>query len=300
MKPKDIYGDLGRKYDYIHRVLASFAEIYHFEYTKSSILEEGTIKTNGMTSKIRSYYKNHRNEEETAVKIFYSEPIIKEEEQTEYGFLTFKEQSDSSLAEIISLAVRLLEAFGIKDVTVELNCPEPRRKYLLNYFDVLDINYEEKKLKTEYFSDCVFEITQKKGQKTISMIQGGDLTNLGKKVGKLDNNIFGFRGNIEAILEMTDIPLEEELLDIVITFDSEIEKEKAYYLTQELRLNGFKTECIKRIEKSYIKKHFNTKYVISMKEEEMKKDEVVLTDLYTGEKQTIKELDLIQYLDIQF
>lgn len=299
----EVFGDLGKKYDYITRVLASFAEIYHYDYSMSSLFEEESVRKHGILGRIRGFYDNHYNESEIPTKFFYQEVVFDTEQQNEYGFLNFKPADDSALADIISLAVRILEAMGMKDVMVKLDVSKKRKEYLINYLDVLDINYEEKEIKNEYTSDCSFQIFGKNTfNKEVLLIQGGDLSNYSKKVSGLSDKVFGFWGTIENLLEVVlgHLHLDESMLDVVVTYGSEMEKEKAYYLTQELRLNGFKTEVIKRVEKSFIKEHYNTKYVISMKEEEMKKDEVVLTDLYTKEKKTVKELDLIQYLDINF
>lgn len=291
----------GKVYDYINRVLASFAEIYNYDYVEADLGKEEKIPKNGLPIMIQEYYDNHLNEEEIPTKMYYKEKVFTKKVQNEYGYIAMKHPD--CLAELISLSVRILEAFGLKDLTVDLSIPEKEKEKIFNDLDVLDINYEEKKLTSDLYQNILWEIKKKKNKnEEVVLISGGNLSKKAKEIKGLEDEIIGFCGEVEDLIQIAgeSLHFDEKTLDIVVTYDTESEKEHASYLTQELRLNGFKTELIKRAEKSFIKKYYNTKYVISIKEENIKKDEVILTDLYTNEKETIKELDLIDHLDINF
>lgn len=301
----DIYGHLAKEYEYLSRILASFAEIYNYDYSASAIFEENEniVRKNGIMGRIRGYYEYHLNEEEIPTKMYYHEVTYQKTQKNEYGFLSFQQKDLSYLAEIMSLAVRFLEACGLRDLTIQLDVLESLRPIIYNDLDVLDINYEEKKLHSDFCQDIVFQIykTTEKEEKVL-LIEGGNMTSLLENLSGLTTPCYGFFGYFENLLEVVqgNLSLEEKTLDVVITYQTNLEKEKSLYLTQELRLNGFKTENIERCEKSFIKKFYPTKYVISIKEKEIENNEIILTDLYTNEKKTVKEMDLIQYLDINF
>ena len=46
--------------------------------------------------------------------------------------------------------------------------------------------------------------------------------------------------------------------------------------------------------------YFNTKYVISTNQEDIKNGELLLVDLYTNDRKKVQENDLIQHLDMNF
>lgn len=305
----EAYTKDGKRYDYVNRILSSFAEIYHYDYSVSALMEDGSffdeegvvIRKNGIVPRIRAYFEHHLNETEAPVKMFYQEVMFDQEQKSEYGFLTLGEIDDFMMADMISLAVRILEACGLSNVVVRVQVTHSNQEDLFRYLDCLDISYEEAELSSD--KPTAFEIVMKNELgSSMCLVEGGDYSNFSKNLSGLDDRVFAFRGFLEPLLAMTfdTFHLDDSMLDVVVTYGSEAEKEHGLYLMQELRLNGFKTELISRCEKKYIKEHFNTKYVISLKEEQMKQDEVLLVDLYTNEKKSIKELDLIGYLDINF
>lgn len=303
----DVYESMGRRYDYMNRILASFAEIYNFDYTKSSLMEtiheKESIRPNGVIGRIRAFYETHLNELGLTQKMFYNEVVLDEIQRNEYGYFSFGDLDVSMMAEMISLAVRILEACGLSDIVVSIDAQSDKKEQLYSYFDVLDINYEEKEIDDKFTTSVSFEIRRKmENGKSLSLIQGGDFSHLAEEMSGLRVNVFGFYGSLENLIEVTNdsLSLDDKMLDIVVTYGNQEELEHAMYLTQELRLNGFKTEMIPRHEKSFIKKNYNTKYVISVKEEDIKNDMVTVTDLYTNEKETMKELDLVNHLDLNF
>ena len=306
----EVYGNDAKRYDYFMRVLASFAEIYNYDYSMSSLMENGkifdekneVIRKNGILPRIRGYFSNHLNEQETNTKLFYNEVVLDEFQHQEYGYLTIGKFSESTMADMISLAVRLLESCGIRDVEVTLSEQDSLKEKLESYLDALDITYSYKDIHVYQTDRVSFEITKKVNNEEVLLISGGSYSSFTKKLSGLETQIFGFHGLLDVLVSITkeSLRVDEKILDVVVTYESDEELFHALYLMQELRLNGFKTECIKRCEKSYIKKYYNTKYVLSVKEEGMKRNEFVLTDLYTNEKEKVNEMDLIQHLDMNF
>lgn len=305
----DVYGDNARRYDYFNRLLASFAEIYNYDYSMSSLMEDGSlyqaeaasIRRDGIKGRIRAFYENHFNEHEVNIKLYYNEVVYSEMQRNEYGYLTLGTFDETVMADMISLAVRILEACGLKDLTILLNVSSKYHDGLLESLDALDINYEEKSF--DACEDVAFEIRVKNTfNKEVTLISGGLFSKFSESLSGLKTDVFAFSGFLEELIQITyeTLKVDEKMLDIVVTYGNKNECEHALYLGQELRLNGFKTEVIKRCEKSFIKKYYNTKYVISLKNDDILNDEVQLVDLYTNEKEKVKELDLINHLDINF
>lgn len=306
----DIYEDNALRYDYFNRILASFAEIYNYDYSVSSLMEDGSlydsssacIRCDGIKGRIRAFYERHMNECEVNTKLYYNEVVYSGTQRQEYGYLTLGNVDEATMADMISLSVRFLEACGLKDFTVFLDLSSKYHDGVIDGLDALDINYVEKNIDTEY-EDVAFEICIKNTfNKEVSLIKGGLASKFSEMISGLHHDVFVFSGTLEDLNQVTydTIKLDEKILDVVITYGNHTERDHALYLGQELRLNGFKTEVIPRCEKSFIKKYYNTKYVISLKDEDVSKDEILLVDLYTNEKEKVKELDLVHHLDINF
>lgn len=306
----EVYGNDARYYDYLNRILASFAEIYNYDYSASALLEEGSlfkeenacIRKNGIMGRIRAFYENHLNENVVPSKFFYNEVMFREHQNQEYGYLTLGKLDEAMMADMIAMSVRILEACRLKDVKVFLDINDSVKENLVNTLEYLDISYEEKKLD----SDCknvAFEIrTKNLLNQEVVLITGKDYSSPSLEIDENLDKVFGFTGSLELLVSLTrdKIKLDEKMLDVVLTYNTKEECNYAYYLGQELRLNGFKTEIIKRCEKSFIKKYFNTKYVISTNQEDIKNGELLLVDLYTNDRKKVQENDLIQHLDMNF
>lgn len=304
----DVYGKNASIHDYLNRVLASFAEIYNYDYSLSALMEDGSlfketepcIRKNGIIGRIRAFYENRFNEKEINTKLYYNEVVCSDKEDYEYGYLTLGNIDYSLMADMIALGKRILEACGLKDIFVYIN-DKGDTSLLKEFLDYLDIDYEIKNFH-EKDLEIAFKIVQKKDNKELTLIHGGDYSNISEKMSGLKGNAFGFSGSLEILKEACKdtIKLDDKMLDVVITYKTKKECLYAYYLGQELRLNGFKTEIITKSEKSFIKEFYNTKYVISLNEKDLDLQELLLVDLYTNEREKIKEMDLIQHLDINF
>lgn len=312
-KMVESYEEQGRNIDYINRVLASFAEIYNYDYTKSALLENGSlwngtkpmIRKDGMMGRIRAYFDNQLKEDEKVMKMFYNETTLNEMQKEEYGFLTLGELDSSIMADMIAMAVRIIEAFGIHHVTVNIKVDEEQKEDLFRYLDCLDIEYREKDFAFPDFDKIAFEIKKEmENGQTISLIQGGSLNKKTKEISGLETNCFAFKGDINDLLvtalTIGNLKREEKMLDIVVTYETELEKEHALYLVQELRLNGFKTEMSKKTNQEQLKEQYHAKYGIILKEADIVTDQLALVDLDTQELEKVKEMDLINHLDINF
>ena len=250
----------GRHFDYVRRVLASFAEIYNYDYVLESFLEEST-------------------------KIFWESL---EDNKHFYCYQIKNNKAMLDLADMIGMAVRIVEAFGVHEYEVHLSSNIRDQKELFRYLDCLDINYET----LEMMQEKLFEIfILDEAHKKQRILWGGE-----------QNDAYCCQGYYEDIVGYCEetLKLEEKSLDIVVMSETDFEQEHALYLVQELRLNGFKTEMIGEKSLDLIKEICPTKYVIFLNDEDIQNDEVCLIDFYTKEKEQIKEMDLISHLDINF
>lgn len=298
----EIFEKEGKKYDYVNRVLASFAEFYNYDYTISALLEKGElwqkegeiIRQDGLLGRVRAY--KERENTEYPIKMYYNEVTFNEKQQNEFGYLICGSKSITDLADLISLAIRLLEAFGIHNLKAKFQITSKEKENIYRYLDCYDIEYVEENIKTEYFKEAVFEIVKAdRDGNEFSLIKGGEI----------ENKIYAFHGIIETLIlvanEYGNIKEETKKLDIIVSYNTEKEKEYALYLTQELRLNGFKTEInTLNLNLEQIKNQFTVRYEIKLEEEALKRDVIIVTDLDTKEKEEIKEMDLINHLDMNF
>lgn len=270
------YLEVGRKMDYMNRVLASFAEIYNYLYIDQDLNElfqnenevADLVQDFGKDIKIYRYLTNERDTVQ-----FVS-----------YGF-----HQESKIADMIAMAVRIIETFSIHDYEVKVRASKNHKDKLCNYLDCLDIDYQATELKDGL---AEFEIVTKNEDKNLVLMSGTNLSNYA----------YEFTCKLKDLLVVSGdfLKSDDKMLDLVVSYQTDLEQEHAMYLVQELRLNGFKTELIKDCDSDCIKVNYPSKYVIRIREKDIQNDEVTLEDLYTEEKETIREMDLINHLDIQF
>ncbi len=299
----EAYGKKAQGYDYLARVLTSFAEIYNYDYTESSLMEDGSfynekgnvVRKDGIIGRIRAYYENSND----FVKWFYHEPIFSILGEKEFGFVVFGSEDLLYGAELISLGVRILEALGLRDLVVSLSVSKENQEKLCHDLDYLDISYE---LRDDLSSmeDVYFEIHQKVNEVDVCFLKGGSLAKQSESISGISKGGFYLCGFTDTLYTycMDHLFLDQKLLDVLITYQTEKERDHALYLTQELRLNGFKSEMIFRTTKEEIRKNYPTHYVISVKEEDILNSEVLLVDFDTNEREKVNEMDLISHLDL--
>jgi hypothetical protein len=252
----------GRYFDYVKRVLASFAEIYNYDYVLEASLEESS-------------------------KIFWEG---RDENKHFYCYQMSHVKDSLALSSMAAMAIRIIEALGVHQYEIVFSSKISNLEDLFRYLDCLDINYEEtlNAKMNHLFEIFVIDENFKKHK-----VLWGDNQN---------KNSFVLQGFYEDCVMCCEdsMKLEEKMLDVIVLWENDLELEHALYLTQELRLNGFKTEMLGEKDFDVIKEKYQTKYVIPIKEEDISQDVVSLVDLYTEETQQIKEMDLIHHLDINF
>jgi len=182
-----------------------------------------------------------------------------------------------------------------------------------DYLDIMGIDYEvDDNLVRglDYYDHTVFEITcvcEELGTGNV-LVAGGRYNGLVESLGGPSTPAIGFASGIERImvaLEAQDIKVvDEKAIDVFVLHVSEKETQKAVFLTQELRLNGFKTEMAMagKTLKSQFKDadRSNCKYMIILNENDFKTQEIQVKDCLTKEITLVKEINIIDHLDMNF
>lgn len=196
-------------------------------------------------------------------------------------------------------------------ITSYLN--EESKTYFENvkkYLQALDIEYEVNPnivRGLDYYTHTVFEVTAEIkdfGSQNV-LCAGGRYDNLVKNLNGPETPGVGFALGMERLfnaLEAEKINLvEEEGIDVYISYMSENEKAKALRLCMDLRLNGFKVEIdyMNRSLKSNFKQadYLNSKFIIIIGEEEINNNFVTIKNNKTKEEQKVELEYLIYYLD---
>ena len=178
------------------------------------------------------------------------------------------------------------------------------------YLQALDIEYEVNPnivRGLDYYTHTVFEVTAEIkdfGSQNV-LCAGGRYDNLVKNLDGPETPGMGFALGMERLfnaLEAEKINLvEEDGVDVYISYMSENEKAKALRLCMDLRLNGFKVEIdyMNRSLKSNFKQadNLNSKFIIIIGEEEINNNFVTIKNNKTKEEQKVELEYLIYYLD---
>lgn len=112
-------------------------EMYTFEDKGGRSI---TLKPEGTAPTVRSFIENSMFNEAQPTKLFYITPAFRYEKMQkgrlrqfhQYGIEILGSKEASIDAEVISLAMRALDEFGVKDLSLNINslgCPECRQKY---------------------------------------------------------------------------------------------------------------------------------------------------------------------------
>ena len=178
------------------------------------------------------------------------------------------------------------------------------------YLDLMEIEYvvNPKIVRgLDYYNHTVFEIeaTVKDFGSQNVLGGGGRYDNLVQELGGPSTSCMGFAGGLERLimaLDKEDIALNLNLTtDCYIMYVNDEEKKYAVTLSQELRMNGFKTEIesMSRSLKSQFKNadRLNTKMLIILNSEDIKNGVINIKDNLTKEEKKIKETEITDYLD---
>ena len=216
--------------------------------------------------------------------------------------------------------LRILDCKVDKDSDILKNAPkisdylsEKSKEHfnkVIEYLELLEINYEidENLVRgLDYYTDTVFEIEADIEELGASKVlgAGGRYNNLVSSLGGKETPAVGFAIGIDRLINVlkinaTNIPIKKDI-DVYIMYVNETEKEKAIYLNQELRLNGFISEInsLNKSLKAQFKEadRYNAKYLIILNSEDFKESMINIKDNVTKDEEKIKELDLVEYLD---
>lgn len=178
------------------------------------------------------------------------------------------------------------------------------------YLDLMEIEYvvNPKIVRgLDYYNHTVFEIeaTVKDFGSQNVLGGGGRYDNLVQELGGPSTSCMGFAGGLERLimaLDKEDIALNLNLTtDCYIMYVNDEEKKFAATLSQELRMNGFKTEIesMNRSLKSQFKNadRLNTKMLIILNSEDIKNKVINIKDNLTKEEKKIKMSEIVDYLD---
>lgn len=187
---------------------------------------------------------------------------------------------------------------------------EKNFKKVLELLDNLNIEYEiDHSLVRglDYYSGIVFEYhyTSQKNKSYGAIGGGGHYNNLIEEIGGPKVEGVGLAMGIERLVSVMN---DDELFDdLVNTLDAYIMPlgdkaiDKSFNLANFLRLNGYSCEVC--YEKKNIGQQFkkairrNAVVAIIIGENELNNDEVIVKDLTLEEQKTVKNGDLLEYLD---
>ena len=105
-------------------------------------------------------------------------------------------------------------------------------------------------------------------------------------------------------MEMKELKFDiKDNIDVYIMYGNDEEKETASYILQDLRLNGFiaETDYMNKQFKNQFKSadRFNAKYLIILKNDDLKDFKVTVKDNLTKEEELVNINDLVDYLDMK-
>ena len=181
---------------------------------------------------------------------------------------------------------------------------------VIKYLEALEIDYiiNPNTIRgLDYYTHTVFEIEadiKEFGAGNV-MCGGGRYDNLVETLDGPSIPSVGFGLGIERLLkalEYEKIELIKDLgIDIYIQYLSEEQKPFSIALANSLRIMGFVTEIDymnRNIKNNYKQaERLNAKFIITIGEEEIKNNNVVIKNLITKEEEKIDNMEIIHYLD---
>ena len=176
------------------------------------------------------------------------------------------------------------------------------------YLDALQIEYVVNSnivRGLDYYTGVVFEIEAEVAGKQSVICAGGRYDNLVKDLGGPEVPAIGFAFGIERLLDALkeeNITLvDKDSVDCFIAPASPNEKEFALALTASLRMLGIKCEMdllSKSIKNNFKQaEKFNSKLIIIVGEDEIKKNYLTIKNLSTKEEFKVKNEEVLTFLD---
>ena len=216
--------------------------------------------------------------------------------------------------------LRILDCKVDKETEILKNAPsildylnEESKKHFENvkkYLEALDIEYvvNPKIVRgLDYYTNTVFEVeanVEGFGSQNV-LCAGGRYNNLVETIGGPSTAGIGFALGFERLLTALDYEninvIEDDGIDVYIIPMSENEKQKSLNVTNNLRMNGFKSDMdyLNRNIKSNFKQadRLNSKFVIIIGEEEIKTNVATIKNNHEKTEEKIEFDKLVEYLD---
>lgn len=226
------------------------------------------------------------------------------------------ELCDDCKARLEKNPLRILDCKKDADSEILKNAPkisdylneESKKRFdeVKDLLDILEVKYkvEESLVRgLDYYSHTVFEI--KAGTSNLSIGGGGRYNDLVEELGGPSTPAIGFACGIGRLLlaldeEKVELPIKDDI-DAFIMYVNDDEKKYATYLSNELRMSGFKvdTEYTGRSLKSQFKQadRLNSKFLIILNSEDLNNGEVNVKNNTTKKEEKVLLEYLIYYLD---
>ena len=216
--------------------------------------------------------------------------------------------------------LRILDCKVDKDSDILKNAPKTldylneeslnRFNKLKEYLELMDIDYEvDTNLVRglDYYNHTVFEVIgniKEFGNENV-LGGGGRYNGLVEMLDGPSTPAIGFAMGLDrTILAMETKELKFDIkdnIDVYIMYGND--EEKASYILQDLRLNGFiaETDYMNKQFKNQFKSadRFKAKYLIILKNDDLKDFKVTVKDNLTKEEELVNINDLVDYLDMK-
>lgn len=212
-------------------------------------------------------------------KVYFEGVSFNDGEHREFGAIITGLESDYRIAELITLATKILYNADIYETTIILDTD---RKKLAEMLDLVDLVVKEDKVsRTEYDKDIAFEIET--GDYTV--VHGG---------GK--DGVYYFIIDYRAIEDLLSLDYKN-MLDVYISPKTPEVLEDAFAISTNLKDAGFKIETDYEMKiKDFA--GLNADFLITMDEADIAKYVVHLKDLKTKEEREVMIDNLIEELFI--
>ncbi len=176
-----------------------------------------------------------------------------------------------------------------------------------SYLDLLKIPYEVDPTIVrglDYYNHTVFEFVCEIEGKNLAIGAGGRYNGLVSTLGGPQTSCVGFASGIgRVVLAMQEEGVEEveDSIDLFLFYVNEEEKKYAVFLSQELRLAGYKTEMeyLGRSMKAQFRQadRLKAKFLILLNSKDLDQNEVKVKNNQTKEEELVHLDALIYYLD---
>lgn len=231
---------------------------------------------------------------------------------TEY-FTKFKNDlSNDSQNRLEKNPLRILDSKDSRDIDLLADAPEISKFFsdeaksrfdsILNLLNKFGVKYRVNQRLVrglDYYTSTVFEFTMNHEGAQNTVLAGGRYDNLVEKMSGKKVPAIGFAAGVERLMLLASLKLEKAR-PIAVNYISENEKTYAFEIAQKLRCAGFVVEFIfdgnfkKQMKRA---SQNNSRFVVIIGEDEMKKGEVSVKDFDNSKEQKVKQELLAHYLE---